>query len=321
MRGTLGLVAVATIALASLGCATTCIEGANGVTCTAKSLARFDGAPPPPQALNRAPGAPLNIDVQYGNVVLTRSNTPNVVVEFRPFCYAGHDERAYAQQLLAQNLRTTATAAGAITVVVARNGGSNGLGSDVIVRVPDTFDGPINVLNRGDGPVNEFGLKIESVGRATALTATNQALLGSCWIQGSPTVRSTTVQCRKGISVFDVSDAVNITNTDASHDSAAPAITLRMAAINPGSPGGTVTAASGSIDATFPRTGGYVIQAQSPVAGAVQEGNVPPGCQLNAAAPNNKTLSCGGGPTYRLIAGARPDTIGPPKPANVILKF
>ncbi|MCA9592033.1 MAG: hypothetical protein KC776_01945 [Myxococcales bacterium] len=315
------LLGLAALLGSTLGCATTCIEGANGVTCTAKSLKRFDGAPPQAQAFNVTPGAPLNIDVQYGNVLVTRSTTPQVIVEFRPFCYAGHDEQATAQQFLTQNLRMTATGAGAITAVSGRNGGSNGLGADVIVRVPDGFNGAINVLNRGDGPVNEFGLKIEGVGHATALTATNQALLGSCWIQGAPSVKSTTVQCRNGVSVFDVSDAVNITNTDPRHDASSPAITLRMASVSPGSPGGTVTATSGSVAATFPRAGGYVIQAQSPVNGAVQEGSVPPSCQLNAAAPNNKTLSCGGGPAYRIIAGAQPDTIGPPPPANVMLSY
>lgn len=305
-------------AVSSQACSVTCIEDASGTRCTAKSLVRYDGPPSAPQAFDRAPGSPLIIDVLYGNVAVQRSMSGKLEVQFFPFAYAGHDEKAIADQQLAQNIRTSATAN---AVTVGREGGSNGLGANVVVRVPDTFDGPLTIVNKGGGPLNNFDIKVDAVGRATALSVTNQSTLGACWIQGAPTVRSTTVQCGAGISVFDVSDEVNLTNIDQSHDGPNPAITLRMAAVNAGSRGGRVSTVSGSIAVTFPKAGGYVLRAKSPVKGLVQEGALPPTCQKQEAAPGDKTVTCGAGPAYELLAGSGPNTLGQAADNNVVLAF
>jgi hypothetical protein len=303
------------------GCAIQRVEGPGGTTYTAKSLKRFDGAVSPTQAVQRAPGAPVSIDVQYGNVLVTRSNSDQVEVTFRPFCYAGYDEQDYAQQQLTSNLRTTATPAGGVQVVVARSGGTNGLGADAIVGLPDGFDGTLTVLNRGDGPLNEFDLKVDHVGRATAVSITNQSQLGGCWLRGAPTVRSTTVACNESISVFDVSDDVSITNGDDHHDARSPAITLRMAAASPNSRGGSITSASGSILATFPAAGGFTIDARSPVQGNVQEGALPAVCQVQAASASAKTVRCGAGPTYQIIAGSAPSGLARKHAHDVVLSY
>ncbi len=302
-----------------IGCDVGCIEDGSGVHCTGKSLKEFVGARSAPQALDRAPGAPVNIDVQYGNVIVDRSASGKVEVEFAPFVYAGYDQDASAQAQLAQNLRTTATAAGAVTVTVARQGGSNGLGADVVVRLPDGFDGPLTILNRGDGPLNHFGIRVQSVGRASALTLTNQSLLGDCWVQGAPTVRSTTVQCGDGVSVFDVSDRVDITNRDDGHDDANPAVTLRLASVSPAG-GGRVVSASGHVAVTLPHVG-LVVNARSPVHGTVQEGALPAGCTKAETSPAQKTVTCGGGPTYEIIAGEKARSIGQPHDNNVLLSW
>ena len=315
-------IATTVVGALSTSCATQCIQGPDGTTtCTAKSLKRFDGTPPPTQPVERAPGAPATIDVQYGNVLVTRSNSDKVEVSFRPFCYAGFDEQAFAQQQLGTNLRTSAAPEGGVKVTVARAGGTNGLGADVVVGLPDGFDGVLTVLNRGDGPVNNFGLRIDHVGRATALSVTNQSQLGDCWIQGAPTVKSTTVVCAESIGVFDVSDRVDVSNLDDSHDARSPAVTLRMAGVSPGSQGGRLTTASGSVAATFPAAGGFVIDARSPVKGAVQEGTLPAVCQVQAASPSAKTVRCGTGPTYQIVAGSNPGPLGKDSASDVVLSY
>jgi hypothetical protein len=298
-----------------------CIEDASGTRCSAKSLTRFDGPVPPPQVLDRAPGAPVSVDVLYGNVLVGRSASDKVEVEFRPFVYAGHDEKGFADQQLAQNLRIAATVSGGVTVSVGREGGTNGLGADTLIRLPDSFDGTLAIVNRGDGPLNHFDVKVDHVGRAAALQVTNHSLLGGCWIQGAPTVRSTTVQCGEDVSVFDVADAINVVNTETSHDANTPAITLRVAAVSPGSAGGRIISASGVIAVTFPRAGGYVLNAKSPVRGVVQEGALPPNCTKQDQSPAAKTITCGAGPVYELIAGERPDYVGTPKDSNVIVAY
>jgi hypothetical protein len=316
----LAMTVLATVSVTT-SCQVGCIEDGSGTRCVAKSLDRFDGPVAPPLLFDRAPGAPVTIDVLYGNVVVQRSGSGKVEVQFLPFVYAGHDEKASADQQLAQNLRTAATAAGAVTVSVRREGGTNGLGSDVLVRLPDTFDGPLTVVNHGDGPLNNFDVKIEFLARATTLNVTNNSMLGICWIQGAPTVRSTTVQCGEDISVFDVSDDVTIASTETMHDPESPAVTLRLAAVSPSSRGGRITSASGAVAATFPRAGSFVLNARSPVKGLVQEGAVPPNCRAQAASPSQKTISCGSGPAYELVAGASPNYPVTPKDSNVIIAY
>ena len=88
------LVSAAVISLLATACSVTCIEDASGTKCSAKSLVRYDGAPSAPQAFDRAPGSPLSIDVLYGNVEVQRSASGKLEVQFFPFAYAGHDEKA-----------------------------------------------------------------------------------------------------------------------------------------------------------------------------------------------------------------------------------
>ena len=96
-------------------------------------------------------------------------------------------------------------------------------------------------MNHGDGPLNHFDVKVEFLARASAVSITNHADLGNCWVQGAASVRNTTVQCAEDISVFDVSDEVSITNTETMHDADTAAVTLRMVGITPGTRGGKVT--------------------------------------------------------------------------------
>jgi hypothetical protein len=303
------------------GCAVACIEDSSGTKCSAKSLEQFMGPAQAPQLLDRAPGSPVTIDVLYGSVLVERSASGKVEVLFQPFVYAGHDEKASADAQLAQNLRTNVTAApGAIAVSVRREGGTNGLGADVTVRLPDNFDGALTIINHGDGPVNNFEVIVNAVGQATAINVTNGSLLGDCLIQGAPSVRSSSVSCGEKIALLDVSDEVNITNSEEMYDDPAPAVALRIAGVTPNSRGGKVTTASGAIQATFPAAGGYVINARSPVRGAVQEGGLPANCKA-AGAGNAKTVTCGQGPTYELTAGAAPDYVGEPKDSNVLLSY
>ena len=286
MRLVVTALTLATISLAlgtGSSCQVACIEDSSGTKCSAKSLKRYDGPAPPPTALPYAPGSPLTIDVLYGDITVERSASQNVEVYFQPYAYAAYDAEASARQWLAQNLQTGAGQGnGGLLVTVGRNGGSNGLGANVTVRIPDQFSGALNIVNRGGGPLNHFNVKVQGVGSASALSVTNSSSLGSCWVQAAPTVRSTTVKCGAPISVFDVADNVSITNTDRSHDGPDPAITLRLAAVN-NAQGGSVSASAGVIDATFPSAAGCAPSGQ--------------GAQ--------KTVSCGSA-RYKLSAGTNP---------------
>lgn len=318
-RSLIWLIALSTAATGLIGCQVGCIEDGSGTTCGAKSLERFDGPPPAVQVFDRVPGAPVTIDVLYGDVVVQRSVSGKIEVQFAPFVYAGYGERARADQQLSQNLRTTTTTGGGVLASVRREGGTNGLGANVVVRLPDDFDGPLTIVNHGSGPLNHFDVKVESVGRASAISVTNRSELGTCWIQGAPSVRRTTVQCAEDISVFDVAGTLSIENLEKRHDADTPAVTLRLAGV--AAPGGRVSTVSGTIAATFPGAGGYVITARSPVKGVVQEGTLPQSCAKEETSPAQKTIRCGQGPSYELTAGAAPDYIGDPSDSNVVLEY
>jgi hypothetical protein len=114
---------------------------------------------------------------------------------------------------------------------------------------------------------------------------------------------------------------VNISNDEARHDGPAPLVVFRSAGAVPGMAGGRISTASGSIAISMPRAGGYVVDASSPVRGTVQEGSVPNGCNVQAKGPNAKTISCGSGPRYEVLAGTAPNHIGQPKDSNVLLSY
>jgi hypothetical protein len=182
-----------------------------------------------------------------------------------------------------------------------------------IQRLPDNLDGAITILNRGGGPINNFDCR---VGAATALHVTNMSMLGNCWIQGAPSVRSTTVQCAEDISVFDVSDELNINNTDDMHDIDTPAVTVRLNGVTPTGRGGKVTTTSGAIAATFPRAGGYD-QRQEP-GQAAQEGALSSGCTKQGRLMLRRSRQGTGLRAYR---GRGTDYVGESCDSNVIIAY
>jgi hypothetical protein len=94
-----------------------------------------------------------------------------------------------------------------------------------------------------------------------------------------------------------------------------------MAGVSPNSRGGSITSASGTIAATFPMAGGFTIDAQSPVQGSVQEGAVPTACQVEAKSASAKTVRCGAGPTYQIVAGSGPGGLARKRPHDVVLTY
>lgn len=319
----LGLAGVGFFALAighgalSAGCAVHCIEDGSGTKCVAKSLKRFDGAPPAPQAFDATAGMPVTIDVNYGNVSVARSGSGKVEVEFRPFAFAGYDEKPVADKQLAENLRVAAVMQNGLIVSSTREGGTNGLGADVIVRLPDSFDGALTIVNHGNGPVNQFDVRVDGVGRASALALTNKSTLGACFVQGAPSVVRTSVDCGAAVSVFDVSDSVQITSRGSSHSASGPAVSVRLARTAAG--GGRILSASGGINAVFPQAGGYALTLKSGTPGSVNEGTLPATCTKAETSAQHKTVTCGAGAHYELTAGYGPT--GAPRDASVTVSY
>ena len=103
------------------------------------------------------------------------------------------------------------------------------------------------------------------------------------------------------------------------HHGGEAAVTVRLAGVSPNAHGGRVVSTSGGVYFALPRSGGYVVNAKSPVKGIVMEGG-PQNCQTQGS-PQAKTVTCGKGPTYEVIAGAKPDYVGKPEDSNVVLAY
>ncbi|MFO0572011.1 MAG: hypothetical protein U0263_40685 [Polyangiaceae bacterium] len=279
-------------------------EKKGGVCVVGKSLTKFNGTPSS-NTVDYQAGTPLSIEGVYGNINVTSGAAAGKVeVTFEPFDYEGHDEKDLATRQMNDNLKMNTDLTGGVHVTAVRTGDTtNGLGANITVKLPADFDGSISVYNHGNGPLNEFDLNVGFVGKSTSVSITNDSGIGDCKIQGAATVTDTKATCGDLITVLDVSDNVNITKKGLSAGSDATVV-LRMASIAATAAGGSIVTEDGSIDATFPATGTYAIQAFSPTQGIVTEGTPPASCTVETAAPGSKTITCGAAtPLYKVTAG------------------
>lgn len=91
-------------------------------------------------------GYALNFVGVNGNVDVRVGNGTDVVVEFSPFSVRGHSKEADARKDMETDLQTSVTGDGSITVTVDRASGSfNGLGADVVITLPSSFNGLVNI--------------------------------------------------------------------------------------------------------------------------------------------------------------------------------
>ena len=306
LYGTIAFAVLGATLFSATGCKVACKDNEtdNGGTCIAKSLTKFNGTPSS-STVDYQAGTPLSIEGVYGNInVESGAAAGKIEVTFEPFDYEGHDEKDLAVRQMNENLAMNTDLTGGVHVTAARTGDtSNGLGADITVKLPADFDGNITVYNHGNGPLNEFDLHVDFVGKSKSVSITNDSGIGDCKIQGAATVTDTKATCGDLITVLDVSDNVNINKVGLSPGDEATVV-LRMASIAATATGGTILTEDGSIDATFPATGTYAIQAFSPTQGTVTEGTPPASCTVETAAPGSKTITCGAAtPLYKVTAG------------------
>ena len=300
----LGIVLTSAFALsAATGCEVACAEDEQnqGGTCVAKSLTRFNGTDVSKSA-TWASGGTVTIDGVYGDITVGKSTTDKVEVTFSPFSRRAHDAKDAAIEEMNTNLVLDIKDGGNVTVTTSRNGGTNGLGADIVVNLPETFDGPLVVHNHGSGPINPGNVKVNFVGTSSTVTINNDKL-GDCTLSGAATVTSTNVTCDGSVKVINVADNVTIHTTGLETDNA---IELSIASISDTATGGTIDSEDGNIVLTLPSTGNYAVQAQSPTQGTVDFGTAPSGCNVQTAgdAGNSATLTCNSGTAvYNVKAG------------------
>lgn len=260
--------------------------------CTAKTLEEFEGEPVA-LAVNYTPGQAVNVTGINGEIRFEDGGRAGEVhVLFKPFTFDGYDEEEEAREAIANDLHVALAEndAGEIDARVTKDG-SGSLGAHVIVSLPPEFDDRINIQS-GNGQVD-----VEYVARASALGVHNRGA-GDCLIAGQPTIRDTNVQCGFDIRVRDVADKVVVVS-DGIGD-----VTVSIASIAAGSGDGHIAAENGDVDLTVPASvSDFSVQASAFGGGVVHEGDVPNGCQVQRAADNSKTLSCGAGPNLIVVAG------------------
>lgn len=298
------------LAFAALGAA---LLSTTGCKVAAKSASKFVGTPVT-KTVDYQKGGELTIDGVYGDIAVSSGAAAGKVeVTFQPFAYEGYDDEDKAVRAMNEGLVLNVDLTGGVHVTASRNSSGNGLGSGISVKLPAEFDGKISVHNRGEGALNEFDSSVDWVGAAPSVSIINDQDLGSCRVKGAPTVTSTTVTCGE-IEVTNVSDNVNLTQKGLGTDAS---IVLTLAGISATATGGSVTTNDGSIDATFPATGTYAIEAWAKPSNGVVSGTPPASCTTQETSAGSKTFTCGGAtPLYKLTAGE--DSVGD---SNINLSF
>ncbi len=125
-------------------------EGQNVTQC--ESLNKFVGSSFT-ETVAYTPGQALNFDGVNGNVDVRIGGT-DVVVQFTPFSLRGNSREADAKDDMENDLNTSLNADGGINVTVGRNNGApSGLGADVVITLPSTFDGAVSI-KQNNGFVN-----------------------------------------------------------------------------------------------------------------------------------------------------------------------
>jgi hypothetical protein len=248
-------------------------------------------------------GKNITIDGIYGDITIQEGAAGKVTVTFAPFNYESHKDEAQAYSEIRNNLDLAAVLDDNedVQIATSRHDAGNGLGAKITVLIPPEFSGTLKVTNRSDGPINPGNILIHSVGRATALDV-HTAKLGDCRIMASPTVKDSSVICSGEILLEHVSD--NVT-AQSSSDFDRDDVIVTIDSISDDATGGVVTADAGNVQVTFPRSGNFVIDADTAGMGTIAYDGTPETCTLTEPQPGSADVVCGdGGATYQLAAGS-----------------
>lgn len=252
-------------------------------------------------------GQDLQVDGRNGQIDIVPGVAGEVSVTFKPFTFRGPDEEAEAAAEMEGDLQTSVTedAAGAVFVEARATGGSSSLGAKMVIAIPPEFDAGI-FIEQGNGDV-----EIATVGQAVELAIVNEGV-GDCVVQGNETVIRSKVWC-SAVSLTGVSGYVNV-QADGLDGNAAVEM-ASVAGFDNGVPDGesknVIYTEDGDIVLTVPADEDYVVQAYvQEGGGVVNTGSVPTTCTQEAAAEGSKTVTCGTGPLFDVVAGL--DQLGDP---------
>lgn len=247
----------------------TCIQG--------KSLKKFV-APDRNKTAQWASGGSITISDFNGPITVVKGSGTTVSATFTPVDLRAYDTKDADIQADFAALATDATddGSGNVTIKAYQNGHAHsGLGAELTVALPDSFDGALTVS------ANNGKSSIQFVGNASGVKLTSDN--GSCDVAAG-SAASLDVSCNNG----DVSGSVGALPASAS--------------------GGTVKTGNGSITMHFDGSQTFNVQASTLAGGTVDVGNAEAaGCTVVAGGSDSgQTVSCGGAgqgdPTYVLQA-------------------
>jgi hypothetical protein len=284
------------VAFLSMGCEVSdCSpqDEAKGICVQGESLTEFKG-PEETQTVDWTPGMGLSVDGLNGEISIEQGVAGKVSAVFKPFSIRGASRVADARADMTHLVKTIDASTGTVNVRTSRMGeAGSALGGHIDVMIPPEFDSTIEIRN-GNGDI-----EVVFVGNAFTLDARHEPnAAGSCRVTGGAMLNTATVHCAFDATVGGVQDNVTVTTENAGGD-----INLSIASVAADATGGNVTTKSGDIFLNMPAAGGYSVQATANKDGVVNEGTLPAGCNLQTAAANSKTVTCGTGPNFTVSAG------------------
>ena len=316
MRTLLSALSVLSLGVSSLllgGCEVTDCKTDDGKDATcAENLTAFE-ATETVETLPYVVGASVTINGKYGDITVMPGDAGEVSTTFKPFNYRGNSQEEDARRELDENLDLVFEddGAGNLSIVTSRNGGTNGLGSHITVRLPPEFDGVLIVENEGDGVINQGLIDVKFVGEATTLNVTNHGL-GRCNVlrgdDKAPSIVSNlnevNVRCEADIFVRGVNDNVVVRSVSPSFHSD---VRVDIVGVSADTVGGRIVAENGSTQVTLPAVGDFNVVASAGAGTSISNVDAAE-CEAPVSDESDLELTCGaGGPIYTISAASTDD--------------
>lgn len=316
MRTLLSALSVLSLGVSSLllgGCEVTDCKTDDGKDAKcAESLKAYEAT----ETLETLPytgGGSVTINGKYGDITILPGDAGEVSTTFMPFNYRGNSQEEDARRELEENLDLIFEddGAGNFSIVTSRNGGTNGLGSHITVRLPPEFDGVLIVENEGDGVINQGLIDVKFVGEATTLNVTNHGLQRCNVLRGDddePSIVSNlndvNVRCESHIFVRGVNDNVVVRSFSPSFHSD---VRVDIVGVSATAIGGSIIADNGSVQVTLPTGGDFNVVASAGEGARISNVDAAE-CEAPVSDESDLELTCGaGGPIYEMRAAASDD--------------
>ena len=311
---TWSLVLAAALAGAA-GCKTNCRTEDGKTICEAEALKRYDFDQEFDQDVSYdvVPGQNLSVTVRHGTVMLDRSDSDQVQVHFDPYNSRGASERDEARDELERELvleyPDDASDDDTLEIVATVNDSDeDSVGTDIIIGIPEDFDGEITIHNEGRGnDIQARDINVNYIGNATRVSLENESQLGDCETVGGPSLEHTDIDCNHRVQAAEMVGTFDISGGDSFSDedddgNVIPGVLVEVSEVPDADLAGKLYGER-EVGLILPKDAEFYVQALTNVDsgdGEVETPGLPSACDVETAEadgepdPRSRTVTCNG---------------------------